>query len=126
MRMRMKRLAAILFLFGVSALNCWGADVFGFMGVGAHTCGQFAEGYRNAPQLTESLYFAWAQGFMSGQNMALLANHHLAKNLNAKTTEEQESFIRSHCDRHPLSGYWEAVMTLFVTLPDVRLPQNSN
>jgi hypothetical protein len=92
------------------------------MGIGARTCGNFAQSYRESPQLTEGLYFAWAQGFMSGQNFALIANHKLAKNLNGSNTEEQQAFLRSHCDGHPLSGYWEAVMTLFVTMPNVRAP----
>ena len=39
------------------------------MGAGAQTCGQFAHDYAADPQ-RENLYFEWAQGLMSGLNLA--------------------------------------------------------
>ena len=37
------------------------------MGAGTSTCAQFAIRYRASPELVESEYYTWAQGFMSAR-----------------------------------------------------------
>jgi hypothetical protein len=44
------------------------------MGLGSASCGKFAEIFRLGPSRAEEEFFDWAQGFMSGLNMALLMN----------------------------------------------------
>jgi hypothetical protein len=41
------------------------------MGPGSVTCGQYAEEYRRDPTFADFGFFSWAQGFMSGFNLAM-------------------------------------------------------
>jgi hypothetical protein len=40
------------------------------MGAGSSTCADYTQEYRRDPDTANNLYFSWAQGFMSGQNVA--------------------------------------------------------
>ena len=75
----MKRVLISLAIL-VAALLPASADEFEIMGLGMQTCGKFAELYRATPDLVENAFFAWAQGFMSGLNLASVANSRPAKN----------------------------------------------
>ena len=59
------------------------------MGTGSATCGKFAEQYQQFHEDMERSYFVWAQGFMSGLNLA----HHAAKedgrDINATSTDQR-------------------------------------
>ena len=64
----------------------------------------------------ENSYFAWAQGFLSGHNFAVLAyakNSSVAPDLKSLSLEEQQAFIRQYCDAHPLGSYMDAVLDLY-------------
>ena len=60
------------------------------------------------------IYFSWAQGYMSGVNLAAGINNkdYLPANLSAMTIAAQQRFIRDFCDRNPLKDFREAVDTL--------------
>jgi len=71
------------------------------MGVGLETCGEFASLYRRVPNITEQS--SWAQGYMSGMNMASLAHGDISKNMGAMAIDEQERTLRKYCNDHPLT-----------------------
>lgn len=110
--MRFSILAIALFL----ASPAFGGEEALLRGAGTFTCGRFAQDYAKAPQYVEGLYFAWAQGFLSAQNL------HIANDVNAYydlggDTELHESFLRNYCNKHPLANYVDAVFELAKTLP---------
>jgi hypothetical protein len=47
----------------------------GGTGVGMETCGNFPKLYQQSPQTTENIYFAWAQGFLTGFNSMAIAEN---------------------------------------------------
>jgi hypothetical protein len=77
-------------------------DTF-LMGAGMQSCGSFAETYRQSPTMAETLFFSWAQGFMSATNIYRIVAGNNAKNLNAISVEAQQARIRTYCDVHPLA-----------------------
>ena len=60
--------------------------------IGTKTCGEFASDYRVSPREVETGYFTWAQGLMSGMNLASVANVGRAKDLGGRTLAEEKSF----------------------------------
>ena len=88
------------------------------MGLGANSCQQFAEGYRDAPALWEGETFSWAQGFMSATNLEHHHNHQPLKNLNGVSLDDQRLRLRRYCDRHPLGNVVDAVWELYDSMPD--------
>lgn len=97
------------------------AEEFVLRGIGTNTCGQLAAAY--AKSVTNELhYYNWAQGYMSGVNnqLFIVGQRNAQRDLNAMTVDEQLSFIRIYCDKHPLQYYVNAVEELYVTLPKIR------
>jgi hypothetical protein len=87
-------------------------------GVGAQSCAQFGKDRQKSPERWELLYFAWAEGYMSGLNTALIFQYGTDKNdmstdLGKWSVDKQEVSIRSYCAEHPLKDYREAVEALF-------------
>lgn len=70
------------------------------------------------PQFADTMFTAWAQGYISGYNMA---HSDAYLDLNAKTPESMSRLLRQYCDAHPLANYYDGVMELMKTLP--LLPQ---
>ncbi len=95
------------------------------MGLGLWTCAQFGNQYKLNPSTTETIYFTWAQGFMSGWNGAQMAEKHQYVNLSVMSTEAQEEHIRSYCDQHPLNEYASAVIDLLHLLATLQTTPNS-
>src|SRR5438132_8817530 len=106
----MKFVLAVVFL----ALGVYPAasEYYPQRGVGAGTCAEFTELYKERPEFWERHFFSWAQGWMSGFNMALDGEDKPIFDLSAKTIQEQQLFIRSYCDQHPLILYYRAVREL--------------
>ena len=88
------------------------------MGVGLETCGEFASLYRRVPNITEQS--SWAQGYMSGMNMASLAHGDISKNMGAMAIDEQERTLRECCNDHPLTAYYKAVTDLYFRFPNMQ------
>ena len=61
--------------------------------------------------MTRSLYFTWAQGFLSGVNTPLMMGSVRAANLAARALNEQQAFIDRFCDQRPLANYVAAVLS---------------
>jgi hypothetical protein len=93
-------------------------------GPGTQTCALFTQSYATNPDDTERLYFLWAQGFLTGLNIARAGK--LYANLNAKTTSDQKGAIRAYCDAHPFKNYLDAVIALYFSLPGNPYPENSS
>jgi hypothetical protein len=85
-------------------------------GAGNQTCGDFAEMYRVNTRAAEGVYFSWAEGFMTGWNIALMPKGEdvpPSVNLKAVPIEQQRQHIRDYCDEHPLTQYAQAVADLY-------------
>ncbi len=109
------------------------SDTIVIAGFGTYSCGQFAEMYRQNPQITERIFVQWALGHMSGLNAYLLLSGSPMRedgtDLRKWSEDEQRRMIRAYCDSHPLQPYWEAVEQIYEDmrrdqrLPDWRRPQ---
>jgi hypothetical protein len=119
----MRLFASIIFLMvsiaGASAQRVAGS------GAGTFTCGQFAKEYKDHPDIVEGVYFGWAQGFMSGFNSSLITSKQPWYNIASKSVDEQQSYIRAYCDKHPLATYVQAVFSLLSSLPKLQPPQSN-
>ncbi len=84
-------------------------------GIGNTSCAQFADLYKETPENTETVFFAWAMGVMSGLNVSLRGDRAdlLPHNFDA---DDQKAYIRRICDERPSALYVEAVADLYVTL----------
>ena len=113
----LRALIAVLVLLTGSAslVNAMDAER---MGVGLETCGEFASLYRRVPNITEQS--SWAQGYMSGMNMASLAHGDISKNMGAMAIDEQERTLRECCNDHPLTAYYKAVTDLYFRFPNMQ------
>jgi hypothetical protein len=83
-------------------------------GAGVRSCAYFLDNYKNDPALTEPLYFSWAQGYMSGLNVARLDDR--AGVFQPMSMDEQRSYIRNFCNANPTKKYLYAVLDLYKTL----------
>ena len=119
----MRRLVAILLGAAISSA-AFAADEGQGYGLGMHSCAEFADAYKAQPAFTEDLYFTWAQGFMSGLNLASIAGKLQFRVLNGVSMESQKTQIRSYCEEHPQGQYASAVIALYNDLPGA--PANSN
>jgi hypothetical protein len=98
------------------------ADPLGVAGVGGHSCAEIAEFFSQNPDQTSAMIFSWAQGYMSGLNVAGAASGREVRDLAGMNTKDEEWVIRNYCDRHPMSDLGTAVMALYKTLPTANLP----
>jgi hypothetical protein len=117
-------LLIIVVFFGVTSVSQ--AAEIAAQGAGILTCRQFANMYRGHPELTENVFFTWAQGFMTGVNYAKIAAHGKSANLGAMTTAKQKRYIRSYCDAHPSEFFLKAITNLYFRFPrskTVKLPR---
>jgi len=89
---------------------------FAYAGIGATACGKIAQDYPKNPTGFDKMMLGWAQGFMSGVNMASLQNGQY-RDMAAMTIEAQEASLRSYCDEHPMAEFWKAVMDLYFKFP---------
>ena len=114
---------ALMVLVSVTANPSTAAESGGGgYGIGMQTCGQFAEAYVAHPDVTENLYFTWAQGFMTGLNFMATVVKQPAREINGGDVASMKSYrtsIRSFCNEHPLAAYYEGVARLWRSLPSI-------
>ncbi len=122
MRTTVTVVAAFLFLGCNSAIS---RDL-ALSGAGGKTCAVFAKDYKDSPVIIEDYYFAWAQGFMTGFNTAQLAAKQRTRNLGGVSIDQQQARIRAFCNRKPLADYFEAVIDLYLSLPESAFLPSSN
>lgn len=84
------------------------------VGAGARTCAQFARDYTADPELIETLYFTWAQGYLSGFARASGTKLDLMPSARGETW--QKSYVREYCAKNPLSPFSEAAASLNLEL----------
>jgi len=65
----------------------------------------------------------WAQGYMSGLNIASIKNGEGARDLSAISKTNQMSTIRMYCDSHPLLNYFLGVGEAYRSLPKTPSPK---
>ncbi len=91
----------------------WGAahanDLANVVGMGTHTCAQFAKDYQSDPEVMEMMYFTWAQGLMSGINLLDAMHNYPQIDTSTMSVEAQMAHIRLYCNEHPLAFYTTAV-----------------
>jgi len=98
-------------------LSTVGAEAgFSSMGAGAGSCAEFNRQYAKTPAAAETVFFSWAQGFLSGVNQILMYQHARTKNLQSLSLDDQRARLRAYCTAHPNAIYQLAVMNLFVAL----------
>jgi hypothetical protein len=93
----------------------------GVAGAGAVSCASFGKLYQNSPQETELAFFTWAQGYMSGVNLAGVALRRPSRDLDGMPAAHQQLFLRQYCNGHPLASFIEGVNELFEKLPSSTL-----
>jgi coproporphyrinogen III oxidase-like Fe-S oxidoreductase len=93
-----------------------------YAGVGATSCGQIAQDYRQNPKQIEIYMMTWAQGFMSGANTTFGLERGQYRDMGAMTTEAQEESLRNYCDEHPMAEFMKAVVDLYSKLPLKKYP----
>lgn len=63
-----------------------------------------------------SLYFTWAQGYMSGVNLMFGVQNKPPTNFALWSLQDEKAFIHTYCADHPLETYEQAVIQLFGSL----------
>jgi hypothetical protein len=81
-------------------------------GVGSASCAEFARMYQGDPDNAELIFFSWAQGFMSGLNMAAMASQKPTREL-AGVTVDQKRALRAYCANNPLKNYMDGVIEFY-------------
>jgi HdeA/HdeB family len=89
----------------------------GMMGAGSSTCADYVQAYRSDPDSANDLYFGWAQGYMSGQNVA--HDKKPMRNLNALPISTQLDFLKRFCEQKPTALFAIAAQNLFNALPSL-------
>ena len=86
-------------------------------GAGLEPCGKFADLYGTDPAAAESFYYSWAQGLLSGMNVALHVEGSTTDLTDSRyDTDAQQSYLRRYCNEHPSTPYFGAVMSLWDTM----------
>lgn len=87
-------------------------------GPGANSCDLFMQFHAQDPKARELLFFAWAQGFMSGMNVVALRLKGEVIDLQpeAYDADRQMIFLRNFCFLHRGEAYAEAVFELMTEL----------
>jgi hypothetical protein len=106
--------ASALWVHGAEAAN----NTIVATGIGGYTCAQFTSALNNNPY-AELMYFHWAQGFLSGQNLAPTLASRSVKDLTSISEESQKLLLRVYCNEHPtepvmraVSSVWDALKTV--------------
>lgn len=103
--------AITLFLICFCTTNLFAEEPDFGSGAGLKTCAEFAKAYQSQPQTIEYVFFTWAQGYMTGWNIAS-ENRILQVDVSVWDVDAQKSYIRKYCDLHPLNQYIESVLSL--------------
>jgi hypothetical protein len=115
----MRRFSVFILIIGLSSSAFAGEPPGQGYGVGMDSCSTFAAAYKRQPKFSEDLYFAWAEGFLSGLNLEATADYLPARNLASIQADSAKVEIRSYCDRHPREPYFGAVVAIYNSLPVV-------
>ena len=92
-----------------------GAEPAAGQGVGTYTCAEAARAVRKDRSL-DLLYFSWAQGWMTGWNLAQMNVAAPTVDLTARSLDDQQAYIKSYCVLHPDGLYMDAVHQLYTAM----------
>ena len=83
-------------------------------GLGTRSCARFAQDFKQNPELWDTLYYSWAEGFMTGFNLvrSTIAKQDIDLNPHNRSEQWRRESILEYCATHPLSPYSEAVVNL--------------
>jgi hypothetical protein len=87
-------------------------------GVGTYSCAECLRAAKADPS-RDMLYYSWAQGWMTGWNLALMDAHQPTKDLWTADGSDQRAFLIAYCQAHPKALYMEAAYKLRASLPTV-------
>jgi len=94
-----------------------GAEPAAGLGVGTYTCAEAAKAIRGDREF-DLIYFSWAQGWMTGWNLAQMNASLPTVDLNRRSLSEQRAFIKSYCAGHGDGLYMDAVHQLYESMKD--------
>lgn len=83
-------IATLMFM----SVGCCATESVAVMGIGVGTCADFGGLYKLDPARAETMYFGWAQGFLSGWNIGRLADDQPFYNLKSIDADHQQWLIR--------------------------------
>ena len=87
-------------------------------GLGVRSCAKFAQDFKENPETWEAIYYVWAEGYMTGFNIA--RSSFLGQDIDLNRYDRSEQWrresIREYCATHPLAPYSEAVVNLVAEL----------
>ena len=113
------RIAGVTLAFAIAATSVAAAREPTFKwGLGVRSCAKFAQDFKENPELWETLYYVWAEGYITGFNMAKSSFIGQDIDLNPYDRNQQwrRESIRNYCAEHPLAPYSEAVVNLVAEL----------
>jgi hypothetical protein len=110
----MKLLLAIAFTVLIATPNAGFA--YTVQGAGAVSCAEFARMYQGDPVHVEDAFFSWAQGFMSGINLAAVTTQRPTRDLAGVATDQRRA-LRTYCANNPLRTYVDGVTEFYAKLP---------
>jgi hypothetical protein len=91
----------------------------GMMGAGSAACSEYTQQYASEPDTANNVYYSWAQGYMSGQNIERSSQKKPMRNLAALPIATQLDFLRRYCLQSPTSLFAVAAQNLFNALPTI-------
>jgi hypothetical protein len=62
------------------------------------------------------MFYSWAQGYMSGINMSVLASQRPARELSGEMNDQKRA-LRNYCADNPLRNYMDGVLDFYAKLP---------
>jgi hypothetical protein len=90
------------------------AEAGEFEGAGLRLCSEYLSDSKKFSPSEEDFYFSWAEGFMSGVNVARLNDE--AGAFKSMPADQQKTHIRDFCSKNPTEKFYKAVFDLYVTL----------
>jgi hypothetical protein len=111
--------AAFFSLWMLASPTPAAADAAAGQGVGTYTCAEAVQAVRRDRQL-DLIYFSWAQGWMTGWNLARMNEDKPTADLNSRPLADQRSFIKVYCEQNPQGLYMDAVHELYESIRSSR------
>jgi hypothetical protein len=91
-------------------------------GVGMSPCSEVVQYYRTNPNPAgvELVFFSWAEGFMTGWNVASADQKDLKIDLSMMNTDDQKKYMREYCEHHPTKKYIDGIVALMGQIKHAR------
>jgi hypothetical protein len=110
----------------ITAMTLWAANLATaeqrealiITGVGSTTCAVFAQNYKRNPKLSDLAYGTWAEGMITGMNVAK-PDGTKTRNAAAHSSAELAAWNRHYCDEHPLALFAQAIIAYYSQLPEI-------